>query len=115
MSGTLGRNHDHIDIARRHDGFEMNAESVREPQNLALAETGFDGLIKSRVGLIGSENVDPIPTFCRLGRRKHRKAIAACLFRARPGWVEAYNYLETAVAQVLRLGVSLASVSQDRD
>src|SRR5215831_3802478 len=115
MSRALGRDHDHIHIAGGDDGLEMNAESVREPQNLTLGEAALDGLIKNRVGLIGSENVDPIPAFRRLGRREHGKAVVPRLFRATPGRIEAYNHLVTGVAQVLRLRVSLTSVSQDRD
>jgi hypothetical protein len=116
MARALGRDHHHVHILRRNDRLEMNAEAVREAENFSGMQIGLDVLLVNRsLGLIGSEHVNPVGAFGGLIRRDHDHAIGAGLLCAGPIRLQPDDYLAAAVAQVLRLRVSLAAVAQDGD
>src|SRR5216684_4041502 len=116
VARTLGRDHDHVHVCRRNDRFEMNAETVGEAENLSFFQSWLDGrLVERCLGLIRSKNLDPIRLVGRFRRSQHSKAIGLRLLRALAGRVKPDNYVVTAVAQVLGLGVSLAAVAEDGD
>ena len=72
-------------------------------------------LVNRRLGLIGREHVDPVSPLGSLIRSHHDHAIGASLLRARAVRLQADDNLVPAVAQVLRLCMSLAAVAQDGD
>jgi hypothetical protein len=72
-------------------------------------------LIYRRLRLIRSEHMNPVGALGGLIRRNHNHAIGASLLRAGPVRLKAHNHLVPAVAQVLRLRMSLAAVAQDGD
>ena len=112
MTRTLGRNHDHVNIFGWNDGLEVNAEPVRNPQNLSRMQVVTDGsFIEFRLGFIGGENLYPVRPLGRFRWRDHRHSIGPRLLRRGTVGIQPDNYLEAAVAQVLRLCVSLAAVS----
>src|SRR5579864_460516 len=116
MAWTLRGNHYHVDVGGRNNGFEMNAEAVREAENFALGEAGFDsGVIECRLGLVRGKNLDPVGAVGCLGRREHREPVCLGLLGAGAGGVEADDHVVAAVAEILGLGVSLAAVAEDGD
>src|SRR5580700_5780662 len=116
VAWAFGRDHHHVDITGRNDRLEMNAETMREAQNLSGMQIGLDVLlINRRLRLIRREHVDPVGTFRGLIRSHYDHAIGASLLRAGAVRLEAHEHLVAAVAQVLRLCMSLAAVAQDRD
>src|SRR5690348_8184368 len=116
MARTLRCDHDYVNIRRRDNGLEMNAKSMREAEHLPFFQTRFDGrLIKRCMGFVRSHNLDPIRFLGRFRRRQHSKAIGLRLLGALAGRVKTDNDVVTAVAQVLGLGVSLATVAEDTD
>ena len=72
-------------------------------------------LIHCRLRLIGREHVDPVGALGGLIRSHHHHAIGASLLRAGAVRLEPDNHFVAAVAQILRLRVSLAAVAQDGD
>ena len=55
MPRTLGSNHHHVNVRRRNDRLEMNAETVGDAQNFSRMQIGLNELLVSfRLGFIGS-------------------------------------------------------------
>ena len=116
MPGTLGSDHHDIDISRRDDSFEMNAESVRETENLTRMQVGFDELVvKLGLGLVGGQYMNPVSAFGGLIGGHDHHAICFGLLGAFARRVEADDYLVSAVTEILSLRVSLAAVADDCD
>ena len=103
-----------VNIGRRNDRFEMNAEPVREPQNLPRMQIRlYELLIHRRLSLIRSEHVNPVRTLGSFIRSHHHHAVGSRLLCAGPRRIKPHNHLVSAIAQILRLRVSLAAVAQD--
>src|SRR5215471_1499179 len=116
MAGALGRDHHYIDVVGRNYGFEMNAEAVRNSKNFSGVQIGLDELlIKLVLCLIGRKNVDPVSALCRLVWGDHDHAIGASLLGALTVGIEPDDDFMSAVAQILRLGMPLAAITEDRD
>ena len=112
MARTLRRDHHHVHIAWRRDGLKVNTEAVREPQNLPRMQIWLDVLLVNLcLGLIRREYMNPVGTLRGLSWRHNQHAIGASLLRAGPIRLQTYNHLVAAVAQILRLRVSLAAVA----
>src|ERR1700737_4351728 len=76
MARALGRDHDHIDIVRRKNGFEMNAKSMGNSESLARSQACPDRrLEKVALGLIRSQDLDPVGALGGLGWGDNLKAI----------------------------------------
>ncbi len=116
MTRALGRDHDHVNICWRNDGFEMNAEPVRDAENFPLGQARLDrGLVEIALCLIRSQNLDPVRLLRGLCGREHSEPVRLCLLGAAAGRVQPDNHVVSAVAEVLGLGVSLASVAEHGD
>src|ERR1035438_8994136 len=106
MSGTLGRDHYDVHIARRNDGFEMNAETVRESQNLSGMQIWLDVLlVNRRLGLVRGEHVNPVGALGGFIRSHHHHAIGASLLRARAVRFQPHNDLADASPEIYGLSV----------
>src|SRR5712692_6923105 len=113
---ALWGDHHHVHVIWRDDGLEMNAEAMRDPENLAGVEKWLDrGLVYLGLSLVWREDLDPIGALRGLGRRCDCHPVRLGLLCARPLGIEPYNDFVAAIAQVLRLGMALASVTQDGD
>ncbi len=113
---TLGRDHHHVNIIRRLNGLEVNAESVRHTENFPGVQVGLDRrLVKFSLRLIGRKNVNPVRALRRLVGRDHDHSVGLRLLRRGPVRVQSNDDFVSTIAQVLRLGVSLAPVAQDCD
>ena len=116
VAGALGSNHHDVNVVRRHDSFEMNAEAVRNAEHLAGMQIRLDGLlVEFALGFVGSEYVDPVGALGGLVWSDDDHAVGSRLLRAGPVGVEANDNFVSAVAEILGLGVSLAAVTEDGD
>ena len=116
MARTLGGDHYHVNVDRRNNGLEMNTEAVRYAQHLALGQSRLDRrIVKGALSLVGSQNLNPVCFFCRLGGGQYCETVRLRLLRALPHGIKPDNYVEAAVAKVLGLGVSLTAVAEYRN
>src|SRR5207253_2094249 len=92
----------------------MNAEAMRDAEDLAGVESRLDlRLVEVALRLIRRKDLNPIGSFSSLSRSQHGHAVCLRLLSARPLWIKADDYVIATVAQILRLGVALASVSEN--
>src|SRR5712692_153434 len=116
VTWTFGRNHHYINVFRRDDRLKMNAEAMGDPENLAGMEKWLDcRLVHLGLGLVWREDLDPVGELRGFGGRDDRHPVSLRLLRARPLGIEPHNHLVAAIAQVLGLGMALASVTEDGD
>src|SRR5579864_6354113 len=116
MPRTLGSDHHHIHITGRNDRFEVNAEPVRDPEDFSGMQIGLDGLFVERtLRFVRREYVDPVRALGGLVGRHDDHAIGSRLLRTLPVGIEADDDFVSAVAKILSLGVSLASIAKDGD
>src|SRR5205823_5952579 len=112
----LGRDHDNINIRRRNNGFEMNAETVREAEDLTFHEIRLDGrTVQRSMGLIGRDNLKPVGLLGSFGGGENGKTVSLCLLCTLAGRIETNDHVIPAVTQVLGLGMSLAAISKNGD
>jgi hypothetical protein len=94
----------------------MNAEAVRDAEHFAGMQILLDVFfVKFALRLVGREHMDPVGALAGFLGRDHHHAIGPRLRRALPGGVKTHDDFEAAVAQILRLRVSLAAVAKDGD
>ena len=117
VTRALGRDHDHVDVGRGIDQAEMDVEPVGEGQraarlHLACHLVGVDcGLM-----LVRGKDHQHIGPFGGLGYRLHRESCAHRLFRRRRSFAQRDDdFADTAVTQVLRMGVPLAAIAHNGD
>ena len=116
MSRALGSDHHHVNVGRRNDRLEMNAESMRNAQNLSGMQIGLDGLfVQLALRLVGREQVNPVGALGGLIGSHDNHAVGPRLLRALARRIEADNDLKTAVAEILGLRVSLAAIANNGD
>src|ERR1700757_1648343 len=114
VSRALGRDHDDVHIFGRNDGLKVNAEAMRDTENLAGVESGLDlRLVEVALGLVRRQDLYPIGPFSGLGGGQYGHAISLCLLSAGTLRVKPDNHVVATVAQILRLCVALASVSEN--
>ncbi len=90
MARALGRDHDDVDVVRRLDGLEVNAEAVRDAQHFAGMEVRLDlRLVEFALGLVGREDLDPVGALGGLIGRDHDHAVGFGLLSGGPVGVEA--------------------------
>ena len=116
VAGTLGRDHHYVNIFRRLDGFEMNGEAVGEAEYLTLVQVRLDGGgVELGLGLVGRKNLDPVGALGRFGGGQNGHAVGSSLLGRTALGIEADNDVVSAVAQILRLCMSLRTVSENGD
>src|SRR5258708_19925605 len=114
MAGTLRRDHDHVHIFRRLDGLEVNREAMREAENFAFVQMRLDGrFVEFGLGLVRRENLYPVGAFGGFGGSDHGHSIGARLLGRAALGIKADDDVVSAIAEVLRLGVSLRALSEN--
>src|SRR5579864_764972 len=105
VSRALRSNHQDINVSRRNNGFEMNAESVREAENFSRMQIGLDVLVvEFGLGLVGSKHVDPVGALGGLIGSDNDHTVGLGLLRALAVGVETDDHFVSAVAEILGLG-----------
>src|SRR6516225_500872 len=106
MPGTLGRNHQHVNVSRRNNRFEVNAESMREAKNFSRMEIGLDQLvIHLSLRLVGGENMNPVGALGSLIWSNDHHAVGLRLLRTLARRIESDNNFVSTIAEILRLRV----------
>ncbi len=89
---------------------------MRHAQHFSRMQIRLDELlIRLRLGLIGSQDLNPVRPFGGLVGRYHDHAIRARLYCALARRVQPDNDFESAIAEILRLCMSLAAVADNCD
>ena len=117
VTGTLGRDHEDVEVGARLDQVEVDGQAVGESQSRALLEVVLEIiLVEIALQLVGCQHHDHVGPFGRLGRGHYREAGAFGLGRAARARAQGHrNVLDAAVAQVVGVGVALAAVADDDD
>src|SRR5579875_250600 len=116
MARTLGRDHEHVDVRRRHDRLEMDVESVPEGQILARLESRLDLLfVDVGAGFVRYQHHDDVGLSRRLGSLQHAQALGGRLVPRLAVARQSHPHVHPAVAQVERMGMALAAVSDHRN
>ncbi len=111
----LGSHHHDVDLRRWNDLPVVDVEPVGEQQGLPGLHGGRDVLgIDAGLGVIRGENLDHVAGLSRLPGGNRLKAILDGLLVVGGAWPLADDHFDSAVPQVLGLGVSLAAVPDDR-
>ena len=116
VAGALRGDHQDVDARGRLDLGEVDVESVREEERLAVSEAGEDlRLVHLLLLRVGQQDHDDVGFVGRLGDRLHGQA-GRFRFRARRRpVVEPDAHVDPRVLQVQRVRVPLRAVADDRD
>ena len=115
VPGALGRDHDDIDVLRRLDQAEMDAEAVAEEERTCpCVRFGRDVLLVD-AGLlhVGQADHDDVGAAHGLGGVENLEAVLLGDRAGLGAGIEADDDLAAAVLQVERVGVALRPVAED--
>jgi hypothetical protein len=114
--GTLGRDHDHVEIGPRLDLAEMDIEPVGEGERRALADIGCNLLaVETRLMLVGGQDHDHIgPGDGLLNRLDRETGISGLGGGGRAG-AQTDHHRDAGVAQIIGMGMALRAVADDGD
>jgi hypothetical protein len=116
MAWPFGRDHDHIDLFGRNDLTVMDIEPMGEKKSLPFLELRLDILlIELGLDMVLCENLDEIGFLRCLSGGYRFKAI----FKGKLVVFRSCQFgdddIKAAVPQILGLGMSLASITHDRN
>ncbi len=87
---------------------------MREAENFTFVQMRLDGrFVEFGLGLVGRENLYPVGAFGGFGGSDHGHSIRARLRGGTALGIEADDDVVSAVTQILRLRVSLRTVSEN--
>jgi len=114
MSRPLRRDHDDVDVLRRHDVLEVDVEPVAEPEGLASLEVWGDlAGVDLRLHLVRQRHDDQGRPFHRgLDVARLEAVLDRQLVVVRPLQLRD-RHLDPAVAKVLAVGMTLTPISDD--
>ena len=114
MTGSLGSDHDHVDVRRRDDGLKVNAEAVRKEQRFALGEIRRDVLlVGGRLLGVGNADHDHVGKPHGLGGVIHRKPVLFGDLAALAAGIQANDDLAAAVLEIQGMSVTLRAEAED--
>ena len=116
MPGAFRGDQRRIDSFGRKHLAEVHVEAVRAEEQVPLAQVGPDFRPEQvPLNFVGEQNVDDIGALGRLGEREGLEAVAHRQVVVRRSFTLPDNDIAAAVAEVLRLGMSLAAVAENGD
>ncbi len=117
VAGALGRDHHDVEIAARLDQVEMHVEAVREHQRGARLHVGGEmAVINVGLQFVRRHHHHDVGPFGALRRLHDLEFLAFRLFHPARGLAQHHrDLLDAAVAQIERVGVALAAVTDDGD
>ena len=114
MSGTLGSDHDNINVLGRNDAAEVNVEAVCKCQSLALCQVGSDLLlVNCSLLLIGDKDHDDVASLSSISNAHYLQTCCFCLSCALGTLVKTDNNVYAAVLQVESVCMTLRAVADD--
>ncbi len=120
VAGTLGSRQDHVDVLGGFDVLEVDVESMREDEGLALLQVRQDvGLIDLGLDFVRQQDLDEVGLFSGFGGGEQGHAGLEAVLDGELVVVGAlalaHDHVDARVAQVLRLGMALRSVADHGD
>ena len=117
VARALGCDHDHVDLGGRIDQSEMNVEPVCEGERAARFHLARDFIgINRRLMLVGCEDHQDVGPFGGFGDGLDRESGPfGLLGTGRPRTQRDGDFAHAAVAQVLRMRVTLAAIADNDD
>jgi len=117
VARTLGRDHDDVHILARLDQAEMDVQAMGKGQRRAGAQIGVDVVgVDGGLMLVGGQDHEDIGPGGGFGVRQHLEPCAfGLLGRRRTGAQRDGDFRNAAVAQVLRMGMTLRTIAQNGD
>ena len=116
VAWTLGCNHGHVHILRRHDTAKVDIEAMCEHQHVACFQIRFDVLlIHSCLQLIIDENHNDICLLSSLSRRIYLEALCLSLRPGLGALVKADNYVTAGLLRVQSVCMTLAAIADHSD
>ena len=116
MARSLGGNHGDVDAGRGLDIAETDVEAVPEEQRRALLEVRGDRLgVDHALDLVRGQDHDQVGLLDSLGHRKDLQALGLCLGLGPAALGQSDANVDSGVAQVQRMGVTLAAISDNSD
>ncbi len=80
MTGTLGRDHYNVNVLWRNDIAEVNVESVRKSNGLALCKVGSNVLlVELSLLLVGDKYHDNVRSLCSFGNGQNLESLGLSL------------------------------------
>ena len=114
MAGTFWGDHHHIDLLGRYNLSIVNIESMGEQKGLSFFEMGLDILfVKLSLDMILSEDLDQIGLFGRLSCADRLETVPKGKLIILTPLPLGDDDVETAISQVLSLGMPLTSVTNN--
>src|SRR5213080_2851619 len=116
VAGSLGRDHRHVHVRRRHHLVEVDVEAMGEHEHLAPAEPALDlALEHLTLALVGQQDHNHARLLGGLVDGRHAQPVLLGLRPALRALVEPDHDVLTGVLEIQRVGVPLAAVADDRD
>ena len=121
VAGTLGSDHDDVNILGSGDGLEVDVEAVCESQSLALGHVGSDLLVVDvSAQLIGDQHHDDVAGLGSLLDLHDLEVGMRCselrsLFPVSRTLAQADDDIDAALSEVLGMCVALAAEADDSD
>ena len=107
MAGALGRDHDHVHVLRRDDGFEVDVEAVGDGQVVASLEVRGDlRLVDVAAELVRNRQHDQVRFAASIGDGRDPQACALGLLPARGVLAQPDDHLDAGSVEVLGVGVA---------
>jgi len=116
VTRSLGSNHGDVDTSGRLDVAEADVEAVREEQRRALREVRGDRLgVHAALDLVRRQDHDEVGLLDGLGHRDDPEALSLGLGPGAAALCQSDPHVDAGVAQVQRVGVTLAAVADHGD
>ena len=114
VTGTLRRDHRHVDTSRRRDGAEVDVESVGKHQRLAGGQIRSDLLlVQTLLDVIRNQHHDHIGFSHRVGHGGDAQTVRLGLRAALASLVQPDDDVDAGIAKIEGMGMTLAAVTDD--
>src|SRR3989344_481802 len=114
VARSLRRDHDHVEIATRHDLVVVNRETVGEGQGSALLDVRLDFVfVQGRLELVRGQDHDQVGSSNSRSNVSHFQAMGFSLGYSGGAFTQANSHVNTGLFQVARLSVALGTVAND--
>ena len=114
MPRPFGRDHEHIDIVRRHHLPKVNVKPVGKGEGIARFEIGADiGFVHGLLDFVVDQDHHDVPPLAGLGHIGYLQPSGLGLSAPLATRAQAHHHLDAALRQVERMRVALTAVADD--
>ena len=114
VPGPFGRNHEHIDIGRRHHLPKVDVKPVGKGKGIARFEIGANiGFVHSLLDFVVNQDHHDVPPLAGLGHIGDFQPFGLGLSAPLAIRAQAHHHLDATLRQVERMRVALTAVAND--